>query len=253
MRRVLIFAIAAGVTVATGYAAFALGLDRLALWQVVRACVADYQLTGAPFPCLEVDLSGGEKRGHAVLLPPLLRDLIVAPTRAIAGVEDPILQSPDAPNYFDAAWRARSFLKGPDGREPERDMIALAVNSVINRGQDQLHIHIGCLNPVARLTLAAAAPKIPLGQWVRIGAVVPHSTFWATRVEGGDLSQVEPFRLAAEALADKVRSRSEMMVVVSGDRVEGQDGFLILATYSNPPGAWWPMGTWNIMDSRCER
>jgi CDP-diacylglycerol pyrophosphatase len=253
MRRLWIFAIAVGVTVATAYAAFALGLDRRELWQVVRACVADYQLTGAAFPCLEVDLSGGEERGHAVLRPPVLRELIVAPTREISGVEDPILQSPDAPNYFDAAWRARSFLKGADGRDPERDAIALAVNSARNRGQDQLHIHVGCLKPSARLMLAAVAPKIPLGKWVRIGAVVPHSAFWATRVEGTDLSQVEPFRLAAEGLADKVANRSEMMIVAAGDRVEGQDGFLILATYGNPPGAWWAMGSWNVMDSLCER
>jgi CDP-diacylglycerol pyrophosphatase len=179
--------------------------------------------------------------------------LIVAPTRKIVGVEDPILQSPDAPNYFDAAWRARSYLEGADGRVPDRSAIALAVNSARNRGQDQLHIHVGCLVPYARLMLAAAAPKIPLGQWVRIGPVVPHSTFWATRVEGTDLSQVEPFRLAAEVLADKVRDRSELMIVVAGDRVEGQDGFLILATYANPPGAWWAMGTWNVMGSDCGR
>ena len=57
LKRVGILFIAVGLTVAT---AFAIGLDRLALWQIVRACVADFKLTGAPFPCLEVDLSGGE-------------------------------------------------------------------------------------------------------------------------------------------------------------------------------------------------
>ena len=57
MKRVSILLIAAGFTAATAFATTATGLDRLVLWQVVRACVADFKLTGAPFPCLEVDLS----------------------------------------------------------------------------------------------------------------------------------------------------------------------------------------------------
>ena len=116
MKSAGIVSIAAAVTAVTAFATLATGLDRLALWQVVRACVADYKLTGAPFPCLEVDLSAGEERGDVVLRPPLLHDTILAPTRKIVGIEDPFLQSPEAPNYFDAAWRARSFLKGPDGQ-----------------------------------------------------------------------------------------------------------------------------------------
>ena len=66
MRKFWILAIAVcamATTLATAYA-YAIGFDRAALWQVVRACVADYQLTGAPYPCLEVNLSGGEERGE---------------------------------------------------------------------------------------------------------------------------------------------------------------------------------------------
>ena len=192
------FSAVAGLTVLTAFAAFAIGLDRMALWQVVRACVADFKLTGTPFPCLEVDLSGGEERGNVVLRPPLSDDLILAPTRKIIGIEDPFLQSPGAPNYFDAAWRARTFLKGADGQAPERDEIALVVNSAVVRSQDQLHIHVGCLLPTARFGLAAAAAKVPIGEWARIGAVVPHTMFWGLRIRGTDLSKVEPFRLAAK-------------------------------------------------------
>jgi CDP-diacylglycerol pyrophosphatase len=253
MRKFWIPAIAAGATMATAYAALAIGLDRLALWQVVRACVADFELTGTPFPCLEVNLSGGEERGDVVLRPPLLHDLIVSPTRQIAGVEDPSLQSAEAPNYFDAAWHARSYLKGEDGHEPERDEIALVANSAVVRVQDQLHIHVGCLRPYARRVLAAAAPTTPVGTWVRLGPVIPHSVFWATRLEGADLSKVAPFRLAADALADKVRDRGEMTVVVAGARVADKDGFLILASYASAKGAWWPVGAGDLMDRRCLR
>jgi CDP-diacylglycerol pyrophosphatase len=234
--------ILAAVAVLTVSAGFAMGLHRMALWQVVRVCVADFKLTGAPLPCLAVNLSDGEARGDVVLRPPLSDDTILVPTRRIAGIEDPFLQSPEAPNYFDAAWRARRFLKGADGHGPERDAIALIVNSAVVRVQDQLHIHVGCLRPSARLVLAAAAPKVPMGEWAQIGAVVPHTMFWGLRIPGTELSNVDPFRLAAEALTGKAQRRGDLTIVVAGVRVEGDDQFLILASYAKAPGAWWPVG-----------
>jgi CDP-diacylglycerol pyrophosphatase len=251
MTRVSILLIAAGFTAATAFATTATGLDRLVLWQVVRACVADFKLTGTPFPCLKVDLSAGEERGHILLRPPPWHDLILAPTRKIVGIEDPLLQSPEAPNYFDAAWGARSFLEGADGQAPEHDAVALVVNSALVRTQDQLHIHVGCLLPRVRRALAAAAPEVPIGEWAPIGTVVPHQIFWGTRVQKANLSDVEPFRLAAEALADKVKDRGSAMIMVAGVRVEGDDEFVILASYAGAPSAWWPIGADSLLDSSC--
>jgi CDP-diacylglycerol pyrophosphatase len=248
-KTVWILSAVAGLTVSTAFAAFAIGLDRIVLWQVVRACVADFKLTGTPFPCLEVDLSGGEERGNVVLRPPLSDDTILAPTRKITGIEDPFLQSPGAPNYFDVTWRARTFLKGADGQAPERDAIALVANSAVVRGQDQLHIHLGCLLPSARRTLAAAAPKIPIGQWAPIGAVVPYTMFWGLRIQGTDLSNVEPFRLAAEAFAGKARGPGDLTVAIAGVRVEGDDEFLILASYAKAP--WRPVGADDLLYPAC--
>jgi CDP-diacylglycerol pyrophosphatase len=249
MKTVWILSAVAALTVSAAFAAYAMELHRTALWQVVRACVADFKLTGAPFPCLEVNLAGGEELGNVVMRPPLSEDTVLAPTRRIVGIEDPFLQSPGAPNYFDAAWRARTFLKGADGQAPERDAIALVVNPAAVRGQDQLHIHVGCLLPSARLTLAAAAPKIPIGEWARIGAVVPHTMFWGLRVRGTDLSNVEPFRLAAEALAGKTKGPGDLTIVVAGVRVESDDEFLILASYAKAPHAWWPVGSDDLLSA----
>jgi CDP-diacylglycerol pyrophosphatase len=242
-----ILAVVAILTLSAGFAAYGMGLHRMALWQVVRACVATYKLTGAPFPCLEVNLAGGAERGDVIVRPPLLNDTVLSPTRKIIGIEDSFLQSPEAPNYFDAAWRARSFLRDARGDVPERDAIALFVNSAIVRTQDQLHIHVGCLKPFARRTLAAAAPKVPMGEWAQIGPVVPHTMFWAYRIPGADLANVNPFRLAAEELGPKTASPGDLTVVVVGARVEGDDQFLILATYAKAPHAWWPVGADNLL------
>jgi CDP-diacylglycerol pyrophosphatase len=240
-----------GLTMVMAFATYTIRLDRLVLWQVVRTCVADFKLTGAPFPCLEVDLSAGEERGSVVLRPPLSHEIILAPTRKIIGIEDPFLESTDAPNYFDAAWRARSFLEGTGGRALERDAVALIVNSAVVRAQDQLHIHVVCLLPSALRSLAAAAPKLPIRKWAWIGAVVPHTMFWGMRVRGTDLSDVEPFRIAAEGLADKVRVLGDLMIMVASVRVGGDDDFLILFSYAGAPGAWWPWGDNDMLDPNC--
>jgi CDP-diacylglycerol pyrophosphatase len=248
-KTVRILAMVAVLTVSAAFAAYAMELHRAVLWQVVRACVADYKLTGAPFPCLEVNISGGEALGNVVLRPPLSEDTVFAPTRRIKGIEDPFLQSPEAPNYFDAAWRARTFLEDADGQAPERDNIALFVNSAVVRTQDQLHIHVGCLVPYARRTLAATAPKVPMGEWAQIGPVVPHTMFWAYRIPGTDLANVNPFALAAEELGGKANGPGDLTVVVVGVRVDSDDQFLILASYAKAPHAWWPVGADNLLGS----
>jgi CDP-diacylglycerol pyrophosphatase len=249
--RARILLVAVGLAAMTAFATFAVGLERLALWQVIRTCIVDYKLTGAPFPCLRVDLSGGDERGDVVLRPPLLHDMILAPTRKVVGVEDPLLQSPDAPNYFAAAWRARSLLKSPGGRGPDWDEVGLVVNPAVVRHQDQLHIHVGCLLPAVKRALAAAAPEVPIGEWERLPGVVRHLVFWGTRVRGADLADVEPFRLVAESLADKVRDRAKLTIMVAGVRVAGEDGFLILASYVGAPHSWWPVGVEDLLDPDC--
>jgi CDP-diacylglycerol pyrophosphatase/Domain of unknown function (DUF309) len=143
------------------------------------------------------------------------------------------------------------FPKGADGQAPERDAIALVVNSAAVRGHDQLHIHVGCLLPSSRFALAAAAAKVPMGEWARIGAVVPHTMFWGLRIRGTDLSNVEPFRLAAEAFAGKAKGSGDLTIAVAGVRVESDDEFLILASYATAPGGWWPVGSDDLLYPAC--
>jgi hypothetical protein len=96
-----------------------------------------------------------------------------------------------------------------------------------------------------------AAAKVPIGKSAWIGAVVPHTSFWEMRVRGTDLSDVKPFRIAAEGLADKVKDLGDLMVMVTNVRVEGDDDFLILFSYAGAPDAWWPWGNHNILDPNC--
>ena len=249
MARLLL--IAGTLVMMTAFVAFAMGFNRQALWQVVRACVADFKLTTAPYPCLAVNLSGGEAHGYVLLRPPMTHDLILSPTRQIVGIEDPFLQLPDAPSYFDAAWRARSLLADAGGRPTNRDSVALVVNSAVERNQDQLHIHIGCLLPTVQRAIAATAPRVQIAGWTQLTAVVPHIVFWGMRVRGSDLAEVDPFRLVAERFADKVRDMGNLTIMVAAVRVGGEDGFLILASYLGAPHSWWSVGDDDLIGPHC--
>ena len=249
-RRWLIGLVAAALALPVG-AALAIAADRDSLWKVVGACVADQRLTGLPFPCLAVDLDRGEARGHILLRPPWANDLILSPTRRSVGIEDPYLRSSSAPNYFAQSWAARGMIATMNGRPPARDQIALIVNSRVVRGQDQLHIHIGCLVPYAAHALAEAAPGLPLDKWRLIGPVVRHQPFWALRVQSADLAGVEPFRLVWDEFLRAVPDPSELMIAVVGATVDGRDDFLILVSYVHLPGSWWPVGSTDLIDPYC--
>jgi CDP-diacylglycerol pyrophosphatase len=219
-----------GAVASATFVAIAAASERQALWQVVRACIADYRLSGSPFPCLAVDLAGGDGRGHVVLRRPLgPPDTILAPTRKIVGLEDPWLQSPAAPNYFAAALDARAFVAGADGATLKLDEAALAVNSRFSRTQDQLHIHIGCLSARARRTLEASVAALKIRAWGRVGALAPETAFWGWRTGQANLDGVEPFRLAAERLAGKSADLGRLMIAVAGTRIAGRDELVVLA------------------------
>ena len=232
MRRALL-----GLGLAATLALAGFALRRRALSAVTQVCAADFRLTGAPFPCLAVDSLG-------IVLRPPWADLVFAPTRPVSGVEDPFLQTPEAPNYFAAAWRARAFLGPTDWAD-----VALAVNPALTRSQDLLHIHIGCLHEELREKLAALAPRLPLGVWDKLPAVVPHIAFWGARAR--DLDSVAPFRDAAQALAGEVADRAKLTIVAAGVRVGGAAQFLLLASYAGAPHSWWPVGAENLVDTNC--
>jgi CDP-diacylglycerol pyrophosphatase len=230
---------------------FAVSPARQALWQAVRACVADFKLTGGSFPCLLVDLMGGEEQGYVVLRVPFgPPDTVLVPTRRVIGVEDPWLQSPNSPNYFDAAWRARHYLKGPDGRSPHPDEFALKVNSALTRSQDQLHIHLGCLSPAMNNRLSTLASGLPIGVWTPVRGLIPGSVLWGLRTGRHDLAGVEPFRLAAEGLGDRIRDRAQLMIFVTEVRV-GDEELLILASDSNAPASGYQVGADELIDLAC--
>lgn len=130
---------------------------------------------------------------------------LLIPTQTIAGIENPNLLRAGTPNYFAAAWQARDRLAAVIGHPLRRDVIGLAINSAIARGQDQLHIHIECLQPRLFHALQAAAANVS-DHWAPLP--VEESPYRALRIRAQDLGEANPFELLANGLPE---ARQAMM------------------------------------------
>ena len=221
--------------VLTGCAVLAQGAarDPDALWAVVHdVCVPDQQIFANPAPCAEVDLAAG----YAILKDPSASaptQFLLVPTTRVTGIEDPVILSPGAPNYWALAWRARRYVDQRAARTLGRDDLSLAVNSVDGRSQDQLHIHIDCIKPEVKAALHAHANAIGLN-WSPFPVPLAGERYLARRVEGSDLDGVNPFQLLAELPQAHAAIGGFSLVVTSETGAGGGVGFIVLTGRSAP-------------------
>lgn len=198
-----------------------------ALWRVVHGlCVSDARLTGQPAPCLAVDRAGG----FAVVPDPGRRtQVLLVPTTRLAGIESRALLAPGSPNYWQAAWDARRFVEQRAGRRVARDEIAMAINSIDSRSQNQLHIHVDCIRPDVRKALAAHGSRIGPG-WAPLTIPLAGERYRARRLSGADLGRRNPFAiLAADARGARSPMAHETLVVAGATGSGSKPGFILLA------------------------
>lgn len=228
----LILAAAALATLPTAGISSAQG-DPNALWSIVNGqCVPDQQQHGNPAPCAQVDLDAGEQNGHAVLkdlVGPL--QFLLIPTGRITGIESQEILAPDAPNYFAAAWRARSFVEERAGRTLPRDWLSLAINSAQARTQTQLHIHVDCLRADVHQALVEHSSEIGT-EWTDFPVPLAGQRYSAVFVGGEDLSAVNPFTLLADGVPGaRTDMGDQTLVVVGAEAPDGNPGFVVLADH----------------------
>lgn len=210
--------------------------DPNALWNIVNgSCVPDQLQRDDAAPCEQVDLSAGEENGYAVLkdlVGPL--QFLLIPTRRVTGIESPEILAPDAPNYFAAAWRARSFVDERAGRTLPRDWVSLAINSEQARTQTQLHIHVDCLSADVHGALAEHSSEIG-PEWATFPVPLAGQRYDAVFVGGEDLDAVNPFVLLADGVPGaRAAMGDETLVVVGAVARDGSPGFIVLANRADP-------------------
>jgi CDP-diacylglycerol pyrophosphatase len=202
---------------------------RTKLWTIVHdECVVDVKQNEDAAPCVLTDLSEGEPNGFAIL-----KDIngdtqfLLIPTRRMSGIESPELLAPDAPNYWQAAWLARTYVIARIGHDLRRNAIGLAINSAGRRSQDQLHIHIDCVDPQVTKSLLDNLNAIGDG-WAELPVLLAGRHFHARRVGRSDLKGMNLFQILQQDTTDPDLGH-ETLVVIGASFGAARDGFILLA------------------------
>jgi len=222
--------------------------DPNALWRIAQLCARDQAANHMPAPCLAVDLPAGY-----VVLKDRVRgpEVMVMPTSRVAGIEDPAARGPAAPNYWQGAWLARRYVEQFAGRRLPRDDVAMAINSVYGRSQNQLHIHVDCIHRDVKEALAANLARIG-SAWSGFTLDLHRHRYRAMWLAGADLAGRNPFDLLADgdpaARADMGR---ETLVVAPVTRPDGVPGFVLLASMAEHRVGGEGHGE-SLLDNRCD-
>ncbi len=212
-----------GVLVPCAVQAFDLS-DRGALWRVVdKLCLPMHATLGLPLPCIAVD----DRRGFVVIRAPGdATRIIIVPTVRMEGIESPSLLRQDAPNYWAYAWAERGRVADAAPRPLGWDDIGMAINSRPVRTQDQMHIHVDCLD--ARLKQALAAASLSTQRWTTLNLKPWAGRYRAKRLAESGLER-SPFQTVAEEIPSARTSMSLQTIAVAGvTDAKGRRGFVLL-------------------------
>ncbi|WP_329743317.1 CDP-diacylglycerol diphosphatase [Dyella sp. A6] len=201
------------------------------LWHLISKCRASALRVGyPPHPCVEVDDPMHPAEGYGVL-----KDLagryqyLVMPLARITGIESPLLLAPAAPNYFADAWPARLYVEAALHHRVPRDQLALVVNSIDGRSQNQLHIHVDCIKPSVHQALLDMRASLTT-QWQPLPRPLPPNGhhYVARWVDGATLS-VNPFKSLAASLPAGDRMALHSLIAVGAYAADGKPGFILLS------------------------
>jgi CDP-diacylglycerol pyrophosphatase len=206
--------------------------DPNALWTITHdQCVPDQEQHADPAPCALVDLPG-----RYVVLKDLVgrTQFLLIPTDRVSGIESPEILAPGAPDYFAAAWRARTFVEQRAGQALPRDWVSLAINSVDGRSQNQLHIHVDCVRADVRDAVLRNVAALTPG-WVPFPELLAGHQYLASVVPGENLDGVNPFELLADGVAGARDDMGPRTLFAMGVHLaDGSPGFVLLSDRADP-------------------
>jgi CDP-diacylglycerol pyrophosphatase len=207
------------------------------LWSLAQCCSADLKSNS--------DCRAYVKADEYIILkdnsPKKPAAYLIIPTDKLTGIEDAkILAAPFVDFWADAWQQAQVFVK-----KPAADT-ALAVNSVVGRTQNQLHIHIACVRPAIAKALADDDAKIgtdPATPFELTLAGNRYRVVRTTSLSGAD----SPFDLV-RAMPGARDDMAEQSIAVVGSQTPGS--FYVLDT--------WVEGTnrgaaEQLLDQYCQR
>jgi len=196
-----------------------------ALWRLIeRDCEGGDGPRGA---CLQVQ-PGADRRDVLVKDSHGDYQFLLMPLDKVSGIESPGLYRKGVPNYFAAAWQARSHTQQALGQPLPREVASLALNSPHGRSQHQLHIHVDCLR--ADVVQVLDAQRVALGpQWAPLPVPLRGHPYQARVLPGAELT-ANPLNLLAFDLSGPADVGNWSLLVADHRDANGAPGFVLLAT-----------------------
>ena len=126
----------------------------------------------------------------------------------------------------DVEWRL--------GKELPREAVAITVNSMASRSQDQLHLQIDCIDKDVAASLASYSGALDT-QWRPMTIDLKGRRYWARKLESDDLSDASPFLLLADGIDGAKTDMGLWSLAAVGANFSGKPGFILLADRAEPP------------------
>lgn len=198
-----------------------------ALWRIVsQQCLPKGEYINQKVnPCIHVDTSEGEKKGHVVFKDRVgVLQYLLMPTDFISGIESPKLLKDDTPNFIYLSWQARLYMERKMRMELNPQHVSLAINSQFGRTQNHLHVHISCIRPDVKKVLDSNAESFK-DQWSLLDFKINGHTYWAKKVSETQLAEMNVFKNMADEISGAANSLGEFGL-----------GLAVIADKKNPEG-----------------
>ena len=203
--------------------------DRLALWNIVHGqCAARVEAGQGMAPCVDFDAKDGiallkDRNGVA-------QELAI-PTARVTGIEDPDVLAADAPNYFAYAWRERVEVEKLLKHALPRENVGVSINSMYARSQDQLHLHIDCMDKDVAKALASYLDALD-DTFRPMTVALKGRIYWARKIDGDELGDRSPFMMLAQGIDRAKAKMSAWSLILVGATFAGRPGFVLLADHA---------------------
>ncbi len=199
--------------------------ERDALWRVVEdLCLPMHRTLGLALPCLEVDAT----KGFIVLRAPADETrILVVPTAKIEGIESPALLNSETPNLWSIAWSERNRVAASASRTLAWADMGMAVNSRTSRTQDQLHIHVDCIDARLKRALSTNASRISK-KWSNLDLRPWADHYRVKRIGAQELDRGIFQMVANEIPGARAHMGMQSIAVVGDDGEKGDHDLVVL-------------------------
>ena len=168
---------------------------------------------------------------------------LIIPTAKLTGIEDRQIFAPPFADFWAYGWQqAQTYVKKPAAET------ALAINSIVGRTQNQLHIHIACVRPDVAQALARNEAKIGAdpATALRLALGPDNHIYRVIRVPGLTAAD-SPYNLVA-AMPGARADMADQSVAVIGSTTPGS--YYVLETYAHGTN---PGSAEELLDQSCGR